>query len=84
MVRADLSCVVCTNGEVVFSRRDDTNEILVECRECRECRECLTGYCEPTNIEDGPRVRMESTDWPMSEPSTAEIRAAGLGDLIAD
>lgn len=78
MVRADLTCVVCTNSDLVFSRRDDSKAVLVE------CRECLTGYLDPRNLDNGLKVRMESVPWTVSHPTAVDLRSAGLGDLIAD
>jgi hypothetical protein len=74
MIHAEGFCIVCDNGDLVFSIRADSGDVIVE------CAECMTGYSLPLDLSTSPRLRMEEVG---SKPATSEaILAAGLGDLV--
>ena len=75
MIRAEGFCVVCDNGDLVFSVRADSGDVIIE------CAECMTGYSQTLDLSASPKLRMEGVG---SEPASTEaVMAAGLGDLVA-
>jgi len=74
VIQAEGSCVVCTNGDLVFASRADSGAVIVE------CRECMTGYSQPLDLSASPKLRMDEVS---SEPASLDaILATGLGHLV--
>ena len=71
-------CRVCQNGELVFSRRSDSSEIIVE------CLECMTGYADPRDLLVSGILRLESVDWETQPASLEEVKGAGFLAQVVD
>ena len=75
MIKANLICVVCTNGDLDFMTRSEDGRVYLE------CAECMTGYWNAADLTASEKFRAEAVDWEARPATVEEVARAGWADL---
>jgi hypothetical protein len=76
MLRSRDECRVCSNGELVFSTRGDTGDVIIECLECMTC------YLDPRDVAHSPAVGTYAVTWSTLPATEQQVEALDIPYVV--
>lgn len=77
MLRSTDECRVCSNGELVFSTRDDTGDVIIECLECMTC------YLDPRDVMHSEAVGTYAVTWSTLPATERQVEVLDIPYVVS-